>query len=47
MSVQFKAIRSGRKWSVIFDLGSEEENCMAAVKYAWDHNARIIERVRT
>lgn len=32
---------TGRKWEVIFDLGSNKQNITAALKYAWDMNAKI------
>ena len=33
--------KSGRRWTVVFDLGSSDENATAALKYAWDLNAKI------
>ena len=33
--------RSGRIWEVHFDLGSEEENNLAALDVAWKYNAEI------
>ena len=33
--------KGGRKWKVIFDLGNNEQNATAALKYAWDMNAKI------
>lgn len=34
--------RSGRVWQVVFDLGSDNENAMAAIQYALSHNASIV-----
>lgn len=34
--------RSKRVWQVSFDLGSDVENSLAALKYAWQMGAEII-----
>ncbi len=34
--------RSGRVWSVVFNLGSAEENSLAALRVAYTHNAEIL-----
>lgn len=43
MKVKYRSIRSGREWFVVFDLGSDYANNYAAVKYAWDHGAHIVD----
>jgi hypothetical protein len=43
MVVMFESLgRSKRQFQVTFDLGSEEENRMEAVRHAWKMNARIV-----
>jgi len=42
MRARFKSRRSNREWDVRFLLSSGKENDLAAVKYAFDHNAKII-----
>lgn len=43
LEVRFKSRgRSGREWSVRFEMGSVMENALAASRYAWKHNAAIL-----
>ena len=42
LKIKYRAMRSGRVFFAVFDLGSDELNNYAAVKHAWDHNAHII-----
>jgi len=43
LEVTFKSRgRKGRKWTALFDLGSNEENTMAALRVAHQNNAAII-----
>lgn len=42
IKVTFKNRRSGRVWEAYFDLGSEEENGLAALGVAWKHDAEIL-----
>lgn len=42
IKVTFRALRSGRVWDAVFDLGTDKENAYAAVKAAWDHCSEIV-----
>lgn len=43
MQVTFKSKgKSGRVWTAIFDLGSDEENTLSALRVAWKQNATIV-----
>ena len=43
MCVTFESCgKSKRKWKVLFELGNNEQNATAALKYAWDMNAKIL-----
>jgi hypothetical protein len=42
LKLKFRSYRSGRVWEVVFALGSDEENSLEAIRYAWRNNAAIV-----
>jgi hypothetical protein len=45
VTVIFERLISGRRWTAIFDMGSNDANSAAILREAWNTRSRIVEVV--